>query len=74
MTKKPPITLEITNKPMRKYQNTPKCIKAILSYLRANKYFTYFKVCAKQKKNPWLAGLHFVDLEGRKIFLLHKII
>jgi hypothetical protein len=50
MTKKPPITLEITNKPMRKYQNTPKCIKAILSYLRAKKYFTYFKVCAKKKK------------------------
>jgi hypothetical protein len=27
-----------------------------------------------EKKNPWSESLNFVDLEGRVVFLLYKII
>jgi len=37
LLKNPLIILEITNKPMWKYQNTPECIEAILKFMQSKK-------------------------------------
>jgi hypothetical protein len=58
---------------MWKYQNTYECIKAILSYQGQRSILLNLKF-VQSKKYPWSAGLNFVDLGGKIVFLLYKII